>query len=157
MKSIRKVLEENGFTVEKEDGRYFISQYTPLGEDWGFHLDKLKDFPDYAYDFNPDEEFKNLMSYCENYECSARSLFEDQLWKRDILDVCYREINGIKQPKPKVENLIYDLLDYIMGYENNFNPTFFRHFPDSKVLNNTVLLKDSSGKVKGKITLELEN
>lgn len=35
-KSITRILLKHGFTVDKEDSQYFIHQYTPEGEDWGF-------------------------------------------------------------------------------------------------------------------------
>ena len=90
-KNMLKVFEDKGFCVDKEKGGgFFITRYTPAGEDWGFHLDKLEDIKQYAEDFDVDEEFEmwveakksgfeGVPSYCE--------LYQDQLWKQKVLNV----------------------------------------------------------------------
>lgn len=95
MTDIKKVLEENGFGVSKEDNQFFIHQFTPCGEDWGFYLDKLSDIYDYAENFDIDEEFElwvdakksgvsGIPSYAE--------LIEDQQWKKDLLEKVAEEV-----------------------------------------------------------------
>lgn len=87
-KRIIKVLEKNGFDVTKESGQWFIHQYTPAGEDWGFYLENLDDLVDYAENFDPDDEFEMWVEAKKNGTSGVPSyseLFEDQLWKQNIL------------------------------------------------------------------------
>lgn len=88
MKNIKKILEDNNFVVTKEGNQYFISQYTPAGEDWGFYLDKLEDLKTYAENFDPDEEFEMWVEAKKNGVSdvpSYRELLDDQEWKQEIL------------------------------------------------------------------------
>jgi hypothetical protein len=94
-KSIRKILEKHGFDITKESSQYFIHQYTPEGEDWGFYVDRLKDVVTYSENFDPGEEFamwveakrsgfRGVPGYAE--------LWKDQLWKEEILNKVAAEI-----------------------------------------------------------------
>lgn len=88
MTDIKKVLEENGFGVSKEDDQFLIEQYTPAGEDWGFYLDKLSDICEYAENFDVDEEFEMWVEAKQNGANGVPSyadLLEDQQWKKDLL------------------------------------------------------------------------
>lgn len=100
MKSIKKILEENGFTVERSySGGYYISQYTPAGEDWGIELDKLEDFPEYAENFDPEEEFEMWIEAKHSGVRGVPSpaiLWEDQKWKENLLDEVLQQINRRK-------------------------------------------------------------
>ena len=88
-RTIIKILKENGFYVKQEDdGQWFISQYTPAGEDWGFYLKDLHDLPEYAENFDPDEEFEMWVEAKKNGVSGVPSyseLLEDQQWKQKTL------------------------------------------------------------------------
>ena len=87
-KTIIKILENNGFRVNKEDNQYFISQYTPAGEDWGFYLEDLHDLPKYAENFDVDENFQMLIEAKQNGVRGVPSysvLLKDQQWKQQTL------------------------------------------------------------------------
>lgn len=88
-KTIIKILKDNGFCVNQEDdGQWFISQYTPAGEDWGFYLEDLHDLPEYAENFDVDEEFEMWVEAKRNGVSGVPSysdLFEDQQWKQQTL------------------------------------------------------------------------
>lgn len=81
-KTIIKILEDNGFCVNKEDNQYFISQYTPAGEDWGFYLEDLHDLPKYAEKFEMWVEAKQNGVRCVP---SYSDLLKDQQWKQQTL------------------------------------------------------------------------
>lgn len=88
-KNIKKILEKNGFDVTKSDGRFFIHQYTPTGEDWGFYIDNLSDIDDYAYNFDPEDEFEMWVEAKHNGARgvpSVSELWQDQLWKQELLN-----------------------------------------------------------------------
>lgn len=85
---ILKTFEDLGFDVSKEGKQYFIHQYTPAGEDWGFYLEKLHDVIEYAQNFDVDEEFKMWLDAKQNGVRGvpeASELWQDQCWKRGIL------------------------------------------------------------------------
>lgn len=95
MTDIKQLLEDNDFDVTKEDNRYFIHQYTPAGEDWGFYLDNLEDLKDYAENFDVDEEFEMWVEAKKNGVSgvpSYRELLDDQQWKQDILTKIAQQI-----------------------------------------------------------------
>lgn len=96
MKDIKKILEDNGFNVEQqEDGQWFISQYTPEGEDWGFSIDSLARIKEYAENFDPEEEFSMWIEAKHNGTKGVpgiAELWQDQLWKQEILEKCAREV-----------------------------------------------------------------
>lgn len=88
MNRIEKVLKENGFGVSKEDDQFFIHQFTPCGEDWGFYLNELSDIYEYADNFDVDEEFEMWVNAKRNGVRGVPSytdLLEDQQWKKDLL------------------------------------------------------------------------
>lgn len=94
-KSITRILLKHGFTVDKEDSQYFIHQYTPEGEDWGFYLEHLKDIVDYSENFDPGEEFamwvdakRNGIHGVPEYD----DLWEDQQWKKAKLEAVANEV-----------------------------------------------------------------
>lgn len=94
-KSITRILNKHGFTVDKEDSQYFIHQYTPEGEDWGFYLEHLKDIVDYSENFDPGEEFAMWVDAKRN-GCGGvpeyADLWEDQQWKKAKLEAVANEV-----------------------------------------------------------------
>ena len=87
-KTIIKILEDNGFRVNKENNQYLISQYTPAGEDWGFYLEDLHDLPKYAENFDVDENFEMWVEAKQNGVEGVPSysvLLKDQQWKQQTL------------------------------------------------------------------------
>lgn len=94
-KSITRILVKHGFTVDKESSQYFIHQYTPEGEDWGFYLEHLKDIVDYSENFDPGEEFAMWVEAKMNGFHGVpehANLWEDQQWKREILNKVADEV-----------------------------------------------------------------
>lgn len=86
---IKTILMENGFEVTKESDGYAIHQYTPEGEDWWLYFDKLGDIVSYAENFDPEEEFEMWVEAKHNGVSGVPAipeLWQDQLWKRDILN-----------------------------------------------------------------------
>lgn len=95
MKNIKRVLEKNGFNVQKESDAFFISQYTPAGEDWNMAVSKLEDIIEYAEVFDPEEEFAMWIEAKQNGTKgipSPAELWEDQLWKQETLKKCASEV-----------------------------------------------------------------
>lgn len=95
MTNIRSLLEENGFTVKKYADYWNVQQYTPAGEDWNLDFNKLADIKSYAENFDPEEEFtmwieakNNGFAGVPNYS----ELWQDQLWKQEILTNIARSI-----------------------------------------------------------------
>ena len=95
MQNIKKILENNGFKVEKETSGFAISQYTPAGEDWSVYVSKLKDIKEYANNFDPEEEF-SMWVEAKNHGFKGvpgiAELWQDQLWKQEILKKCAGEM-----------------------------------------------------------------
>lgn len=90
MYKIRKILENNGFKISKDNSGYNLQQYTPEGEDWNIYLDKLKDIQKYAEDFDPEEEFKMWIEAKYNGITGVpgiAELWQDQLWKQEKLNL----------------------------------------------------------------------
>lgn len=60
-KKVRKVIEDLGWSIEEDDRYIELRQNSPLGEDYGFTIDKsntkqeLNDIIDYCYDFDEEE------------------------------------------------------------------------------------------------------
>lgn len=94
MRNIKEVFERYNFSVEKQKQGYFISQYTPAGEDWGFTLENLEDIKDYAENFDPDEEFDMWMEARHRVRGvpSPHDLWEDQIWKQNMLKNVANEV-----------------------------------------------------------------
>lgn len=93
MTNIRRILENNGFSITKINGGYELSQYTPAGEDWSITVNHLKDIKD--YEFDAEEEFAMWMEARHNGFSgvpSPHELWEDQLWKQELLDKIATEI-----------------------------------------------------------------
>lgn len=86
MKELIKRLKKCGFAVEKQDDGYFVSQYTPAGEDWGFFIRNVEDFDDYVNDFDPEEEFRVLFNSGLSGLPKATVLIDDQYWKQETLE-----------------------------------------------------------------------
>ena len=92
---IKKILEDNGFKVEKVNGGYELSQYTPAGEDWILTFEKLEDIVNYAENYEPAEDF--VMWY-EAKKSGTRGvpdntiLWEDQQWKKELLEKIVSEL-----------------------------------------------------------------
>lgn len=94
-----KILEEHGFNVtlqDEEDRMYEASKYTPAGEDWSFTFSGVKGFEDYAFDFDPDDEFDMLYRSGLSGLPRPAELIEDQQWKKTTLDTIFQELNGHK-------------------------------------------------------------
>lgn len=92
---IKKILENAGFKIEKVNGGYELSQYTPAGEDWTLTFDKLEDIVSYAENYEPAEDF--VMWY-EARKNGVRGvpdntiLWEDQQWKKELLEKIVSEL-----------------------------------------------------------------
>lgn len=87
---IKKIIEDNGFKVEKVNGGYELSQYTPAGEDWMLTFDKLEDIVDYAENYDPAEDFVMWYEARKNGTRGVpdnSTLWEDQMWKKELLMV----------------------------------------------------------------------
>lgn len=92
---IKKVLEDNGFKVEKIGAWWCISQFTPAGEDWCIELNHLNEMKEFCENFDPEEEFTMW--------CSARGkvagvpkpseLWKDQEWKQNVIN---KVLEGLK-------------------------------------------------------------
>lgn len=86
---IQKLLEKNGFEVEKTPDGWEIAQYTPAGEDWRLYFDKLVDIVPYADNFDEEEEF-NMWVEAKRAGVSGvpshAELWQDQLWKKNTLN-----------------------------------------------------------------------
>lgn len=91
-KNIKKILEKNGFNVNVIDGGYAVRQYTDAGEDWYMTFDKLEDIVDYAKNFDPEEEFEMWVEAEQSGAPSTQELWEDQLWKQELLNKVADEI-----------------------------------------------------------------
>lgn len=95
MKDVKKILEDHGFDVaQQEDGGWYIHQYTPAGEDWGFDLHSLAELHEYAENFDPEEEFimwANAKKDGTQGIPGIPELWDDQLWKQEILKECANE------------------------------------------------------------------
>jgi hypothetical protein len=55
---LKKICEELGWCVHEEDEGYYLSKYSPAGEDFGFYISKdnpYEDVQEYSDDFDPDE------------------------------------------------------------------------------------------------------
>lgn len=92
---MRKLLENNGFTVNKTKDGYELQQYTPAGEDWWIFIQKLKDIKEYAENFDPEEEFKIWFEAGQNGVAGVpgvAELWKDQLWKQETLSLIADQI-----------------------------------------------------------------
>ena len=93
--NIRRALEKNGFTVEKQSDGWDISQFTPAGEDWHIFLDKLVDFESYVEGFDAEEEFCNWVEARRAGVAGVPSpseLWKDQEWKVETLNKVLEDI-----------------------------------------------------------------
>ena len=55
---LKKVCEELGWSVHEEDDEYYLSKYSPAGEDFGFSISKdnpYEEVQEYSDNFDPDE------------------------------------------------------------------------------------------------------
>lgn len=55
---LKKVCEELDWSVNEENDGYYLSKYSPAGEDFGFYISKdnpYEDVQEYSDDFDPDE------------------------------------------------------------------------------------------------------
>ena len=94
MKITTQRLEKFGFNVRRDKHGFEVSQYTPAGEDWNLYFKKLNDIKDYAENYCPDDDFEMWVEARHNGIAGIPSipeLWQDQLWKRDIL----REVAGL--------------------------------------------------------------
>lgn len=87
MSKFEDVLQDSCFDYSKDGEVYWLSCYTPAGEDWEFYVTDEEDFKQYAENFNPEEEFKmwvearNVVSGVPDIP----TLWKDQLWKQEKL------------------------------------------------------------------------
>jgi len=99
-KTIRDILEAHGFNVEKEGDEFFISQYTPAGEDWGFYVDKLEDVKEYAENYDWKEDFEMWMEIKLHDRREdipdTEDLMKDQKWKEHVFKEVLIDINNIE-------------------------------------------------------------
>lgn len=94
---IKKILENAGFKIEKVDGGYELSQYTPAGEDWILTFEKLEDIVNYAENYEPSEDFVMWYEARKNGTIGVpddSTLWEDQQWKKELLIGILEEIRG---------------------------------------------------------------
>ena len=91
---IKKILEDKGFDVTRDGGCWCVHQYTPAGEDWWITVHKLKDIADYAGIFDKEEEFTMWIEARKRDKSvpGPAPLWEDQLWKENILKEVAEEI-----------------------------------------------------------------
>ena len=91
---IKKVLEKNGFNVEKVGGGWIISQFTPAGEDWFIELNRLEKIKEFCENFDPEEEFEMwiLARGKVSGVPSPSKLWEDQMWKKNLLEEILLEL-----------------------------------------------------------------
>lgn len=90
--SIKKVLEDNGFIVEKIGSFWNVRQYTPAGEDWQLCFDKLSDIKSYAVNYDPEEDFKLWFNSGAKGIPDVPTLWKDQLWKQELLEKVWEEL-----------------------------------------------------------------
>lgn len=103
MKTIRQILEKNGFNVMPGPDDYDIAQYTPAGEDWHITVWKLTDLVEFAETFDPEDE---MGMWCEAKQHGSKhtrdsipgyaELWKDQLWKQKILAKVAKQIRRNK-------------------------------------------------------------
>lgn len=87
--NLRKALEKNGFNVEKIDGGWYIGQYTPAGEDWGYDVETLGEIIQIIEGFDPEEEFCTWVEARRSGMAGVPSpseLWKDQEWKQKVLE-----------------------------------------------------------------------
>lgn len=89
---IKKVLENNGFTVTRNGNCWFVSQYTPAGEDWCITFYPLSDVKIYAENYDPEEDFKMWINSGAKGVPSVPELWKDQLWKQEVLNKVLEEL-----------------------------------------------------------------
>lgn len=79
---LKKVCEELGWSVHEEDDEYYLSKYSPAGEDFGFDINAgnvVSEIKDYADHFDVDEHVKMwVTSGCDTP--NIRALLEDAEW-----------------------------------------------------------------------------
>lgn len=95
-KKIKKILENKGFNITGELQSFELSIFTPAGEDWNICLDALEDIENYANGFDPEEEFTmwiNAKQQGFQGVPSVPELWQDQLWKQNLLNEIVEEIN----------------------------------------------------------------
>ena len=99
--SIEDLLEDNGFNITEIDGGYELSQYTPKGEDWFITLNELIDIVEYAENFDPEEEFTMWNNARGNVAGvpSVGDLWQDQLWKQELLNKVANKIIQLEEYK----------------------------------------------------------
>lgn len=91
-KSIKKILENNGFSITKNNQGFDLQQYTPAGEDWWIMLTKLSDIKDFAENFDEEEEFEFWVKADVRGKPSISELWKDQLWKKELLQNIAKEL-----------------------------------------------------------------
>lgn len=92
-----KLLQDYGFYVHKTRDGYEIQRYTPAGEDWCLFFTKLNDIKKYSEDFDEEEEFTMWVKAKEQGVAGIPSileLWEDQLWKKNLLKEIVMEIKN---------------------------------------------------------------
>lgn len=93
--NLKRALEKNGFTVQKENDGWFVGQFTPAGEDWGYGIAKLNDMIGIAENFDTEEEFRILYEAKQNGfqgVPDVPTLWEDQVWKLKTLGKVLEDI-----------------------------------------------------------------
>lgn len=62
-----------------------MQQETPAGEDWNLSFNKLQDIKDYAENYDPEEDFNIWIEAKQNGVPGVAELWQDQLWKQNLL------------------------------------------------------------------------
>lgn len=99
---LKKVCEELGWCVYEEDKGYYLSTYSPAGEDFGFYISKdnpYKEIQEYSEDFDPDEHCTMWIKEMDNVSGvprSVRDLIDDAEAIGEMLDELATYLNNKK-------------------------------------------------------------
>ena len=99
---LKKVCEELDWHVNEEDGEYYLSKYSPAGEDFGFYVPKhnpYKGVQDYSDNFDPDGHCIMWITdrgFTSGAPQSVRALIDDAEAIADMLDELATRLNDEK-------------------------------------------------------------
>lgn len=80
---IKRIEKETLFSISEYDDYYYLSYYSPAGEDFGFEVQKgersqvIKDIVDYAFSFDPEEHASMWYGANRGEPTSLRALLND--------------------------------------------------------------------------------
>lgn len=99
---LKKVCEKLGWSVYEEDEDYYLSKYSPAGEDFGFSVSKddpYKEVQEYSNNFDPDEHcimWIKEMNTVSGVPQSVRELINDAEAIAEMLDELATHLTGEK-------------------------------------------------------------